>query len=216
MDKSSKEFAKNKLEGNKWNIIKPLLIIGAISWFAGLLLGVFGFTPQTDFSRSATTDETVFSIVSSLVSVALLPTLIGFCIYVVNLINGKTFDIKQIFSKYTEFVRIFITDFVEGLLIFLWSLLLVVPGIIKAIEYSLVKFMLADERYDNLTTMELLKKSQSLMNGHRKEYFMMNLYYIGLFILGIFTLGIYWVWVVPEATMANAKFARTILDKDKA
>lgn len=216
MDLEARAFAKKKLDGNKWNINKVILIIGAISFVVGFVLGLLGFGPQTDFSRAATNNETVYSIVSSLLNVALLPTTIGLCVYVVNLINDKKFEIKQVFSKYSDFVRIFITDFVAGIFILLWSLLLIVPGIIRAIEYSLVNYMLADSKYDDLGTMDLLRKSKQLMYGHRKEWFMMNLYYFGMMLLGIFTLGIYWIWVVPECIMANAKFARTILDKDKA
>ena len=216
MDIEAKAFAKKKLDGNKWNIIKPILIIALISGCVGAVLALFGFTPQTDFSRSATTNESVYSIVSTLLNFALVPTSIGLIVYVVNLINDKKYDIKQLFSKYGDFVRIFITSLVEGIFILLWTILLIVPGVIKAIEYSLVQYMLADKKYDDLGTMDLLNKSKALMYGHRKEWFMMNLYYFGLMILGLFTLGIYWVWVVPEAIMANAKFARNLLDKDKA
>jgi uncharacterized membrane protein len=216
MDLDARMFAKKKLEGNKWNINKTLLIIAGIEILVTLILNLFGFKAQTDFSRAANTNEAVYSIVTSVLTVALLPTAVGLIVYVVNLINDKKFEIKQLFCKYTDFVRIFLSDLVMGLFIFLWSLLLIVPGIIKAIEYSLVNYMLADKKYDDLGTMDLLKKSKTLMYGHRKEWFMMNLYYFGLLLLGVLTLGIYWIWVIPEATMANAKFARTILDKDKA
>ena len=86
---------------------------------------------------------------------------------------------------------------------FLWSLLLVIPGIIKAYAYSMSFYILADN--PELTASEALAKSQSLMRGHKMELFILELSFIGWFFLIGLTFGLAAIYVAPymEATMAN-------------
>lgn len=72
--------------------------------------------------------------------------------------------------------------------VFLWSLLLVIPGIIKAFDYYLVGFILADD--PDMSVMDALRKSKEMMKGHRWNTFVLNLSFLGWKLLGVLTLGI--------------------------
>ena len=80
------------------------------------------------------------------------------------------------------------------LFIFLWSLLFVVPGIIKAIAYSFTPYILAE--YPNVPATEAVKISMRMTQGHKGEIFMMSLSFLGWFLLNGFTFGILGIFYV--------------------
>lgn len=87
--------------------------------------------------------------------------------------------------------------------VFLWSLLLIVPGIIKAFAYSQAFFLINDD--EKLDPKAALAKSETMMNGHKGELFVLQLSFIGWGILSALTLGIGYLWLMPYmmTTFAN-------------
>lgn len=81
--------------------------------------------------------------------------------------------------------------------------MLIIPGIIASISYSLAQYIMLDE--PNLSPMDCIRKSKEMMKGHKGECFCLALSFIGWIILGIFTLGILYFWLVPymSVTMCN-------------
>ena len=212
-----KKWAKEKNNGNKWNIWKVLIVVALIESVLSLIAQACGYKPAV---YEYVNNELVITAgknewINTVLSLLLIPINIGVVAYVVNIVREKEFAIKDIFSKYSSFVRIFVTNILEGIIIFLWSLLLIIPGIIRALSYSLVNYILADSKYDDLSSSEILALSKKLMDGHKMDYFLMNFYYCLLIILGVFTLGILWIWIIPEMQLANAKFATNLLDENK-
>ena len=86
----------------------------------------------------------------------------------------------------------------------LWTLLLIVPGIIKSIEYAMTPFIVADE--PELGCNEAIEKSMRLMEGHRWQLFKMWLGMIGWLLLGAITLGLAYLWIIPYYQAVFAKF----------
>ena len=212
MGKEARLWAKEHREGNKWNVWQAILVMGAISGaasYVGILIGGFISFVNEDLAQSIT------SLLSSIIEFALLPMTIGIIVYVVNIVKGKKFELGQLFCKYNQFFRIFITNLLVCIFVFLYTLLLIVPGIIRAISYFLVNYILADSDFDNLSSGEILDLSRKIMDGHKAEYFKMNLYYFFMEIVGMFTLGILWIWTIPEMNLANAKFATNLIDEYK-
>lgn len=103
----------------------------------------------------------------------------------------KVGTIKDGFNPYLRNVKAL---FRRDLFIFLWSLLLIVPGIIKAIEYRLVPYILAEN--PEMTGKEAMERSKQLMTGHKWESFVMDLSFIGWIIVGILSLGIALIFYV--------------------
>ena len=72
---------------------------------------------------------------------------------------------------------------------------------------------MADENYRNLSIPELLKKSEELMMGHKMDYFLLNLSFIGWILLAIPTLGLIMIWVGPYMSVSQAKFLNDVKEK---
>jgi len=85
--------------------------------------------------------------------------------------------------------------------VLLWSLLLIVPGIIAAFRYSMSFYILADN--PDMGIMEAINESKRMMRGNKWKFFCLNLSFIGWAILGVLTLGIGYLWLTPyiEVTM---------------
>jgi uncharacterized membrane protein len=83
--------------------------------------------------------------------------------------------------------------FVEGIFLSLWTLLFIIPGIIKSYSYALSTFILVNE--PSIDVVAAITKSRQLMDGKKMQLFMLDLSYVGWYILSLFTLGILTVWV---------------------
>lgn len=95
--------------------------------------------------------------------------------------------------------------FLKNLIQFLFTLLLVIPGIIKAYEYRLVPYLLAD--YPELSSTQVLNESKRMMDGHKMDAFLLDLSFIGWYILSGITGGIVGVfWTNPYKNATDAEF----------
>jgi len=90
-----------------------------------------------------------------------------------------------------------------GFFTMLWSFLLIVPGIIKAISYSAAPYILASN--PEISAPEAVRQSKKIMKGHKADFFVMVLSFIGWVLLACLTLGILLIWLAPymETTYAN-------------
>lgn len=104
-----------------------------------------------------------------------------------------------------------VTYLLENVYIFLWTLLLIIPGIVKSYSYACALYLIEDE---GLSGNEAITRSREIMNGHKWELFCLHLSYIGWLILSIFTLGILLLWITPKMETAQYMFYRHITGKD--
>ena len=86
----------------------------------------------------------VISGVETIWSLALLPLGWGFTVMFLELVRGKKLDLTAMFDGYKDFLRIFCTMLLMGVYIFLWTLLLIIPGIVKGLSYAMTPFILKD------------------------------------------------------------------------
>ena len=94
--------------------------------------------------------------------------------------------------------------FLMGVFILLWSMLFVIPGIIKTFSYAMTPYIL--EEHPELTANEAIDHSRAMMKGHKFDLFWLYLSFIGWGILCIFTLGIGTFWLYPYMQTAQASF----------
>ncbi|MBQ5664067.1 MAG: DUF975 family protein [Bacteroidaceae bacterium] len=155
----------------------------------------------------------VYLAISSLVSCVGTPILSLFVLpmgysYVVSFLDdkrtGEGFKVEQLFDGYKDFLRIFGTAILQNIYIFLWTLLLVVPGIIKGISYSQTYFVLKDN--PELSYNAAIERSMAMMEGHKMQYFLLMLSFIGWVILAILTFGLLTLWVNPYTYATCAHF----------
>ncbi len=194
--KRAKEFAF----ANKWNIWKAILLVSAINYATSFCLSTIANIIGLD------TDGIIFSLVSFALVLAIMPLQVGFASYLIKLINGKEINItEELFARYKDgsMFKIIIVTFVAGLIIGAMSLLLVIPGIIFAIKYSMLSFVLAEQSLDDMNKEEAYKVSSRMMDGHKMEYFIFILSFLGWALLCCLTLGILYIWIVPYYYTAN-------------
>ena len=123
-----------------------------------------------------------------------LPVAYGFTIVMLGVCRGKDID----------YGRIFVTMLLQAVYTILWSLLLVIPGIIKSYSYAMTSFILKDE--PEMKNNAAIEKSMAMMEGNKMKLFMLDLSFIGWAILCIFTLGIGLLFLQPYVAISRAAF----------
>lgn len=106
---------------------------------------------------------------------------IGFKKVVLDIIRGEEYKVENVFDYYAFCISAFCLRVCSMILIALWSLLLIVPGIICGLNYSLAPYIFADE--PKIGTLECLEKSKKLVYGHRAELliiFLMEALFVAL------------------------------------
>ena len=131
------------------------------------------------------------------------PLLAGFILFNLNFIRKGNAKITDLFENFKRFTDFFLTFLLETGLVLLWTLLFIVPGIIKSLAYSQAIYIMLDN--PGITPKEALNRSEKMMYGHKKELFLLMLSFIGWHILSILTLGILEIFYVGpyyNATLA--------------
>lgn len=143
------------------------------------------------------------SFFSNAVSIVTIPLTYGMAAFFITMIRNGNVEIKQVFSKYKQFGKCFITSLYVDILVMLQTFLFIIPGIIAAFRYAMTTYIIADN--PDISTTEAVTMSKEMMKGHKWELFCIQLSFIGWFILAGFTCGVlYVIFVLPyfEATMA--------------
>ncbi len=114
-------------------------------------------------------------------------------------------DFMNLFKGFTDdFAQTFVLGLLSSLFVALWSLLFVIPGIVKAYAYSMAFYVKADHPEYNWKA--CLDESIRITNGHKMELFVLDLSYIGWYIVGACLFGIGILWVAPYHSTANALY----------
>lgn len=185
-----KNWAKKKVEGKRWSLLPALIV--------ALIITNFSIITGKD------ADTGVYNTIS--IGWIFFFVEIGLVYFMVKFINDEKYEFNDIFHFSKDFVKALVTSLLMSIFIFLWTLLLIIPGIMKFYSYALVSMLMADEKYKDVGYMDILKKSQEIMQGHRMDLFILSLSFIGWHFLAIFTLGLLELWIVPYQKTAETKF----------
>ncbi|MEE6659261.1 DUF975 family protein [Limosilactobacillus pontis] len=115
---------------------------------------------------------------------------------------------QTISGKYI--LPVFVLYVIQRVLVFLWSLLLVIPGIIKAFAYSQTFYIYKDVKEQGGDTdrsyFDYVTMSRQLMDGNKWELFVLRLSFLGWDILGVLTAGIGFIWITPYKQMTYMNY----------
>lgn len=105
--------------------------------------------------------------------------------------------------KRERYIDVLVTMLYKGVLIFLWSLLLIIPGIVKSYAYSMVPYILADN--PNIGYNRAIELSNQMTDGQKFEMWVLDLSFIGWYLLGmlVFFVGVFFVKPYENATKAE-------------
>lgn len=210
-----KEQAKVSFRANYWKCVLVSLILGLIGGGAGYSFNV-SFNRQ-EFQYTGSFDWTlllpmltwivgmgfVIIVIAVVISVCVINPLKVGCLYFARNNAGAPATLEDLgvgFKSYSPAVK---TMFFTDLYIFLWSLLLVIPGIVKSYSYRMVPYLIAD--HPELSTREILDLSRAMMQGNKWEAFVLDLSFIGWNILTCLTLGLVGIFYAgPYQMQTNA------------
>ena len=136
------------------------------------------------------------------------PLSLGITKFTINISRNQEARIEQLFEGFSNFGTSTGAYLLTVLFTLLWTLLLIIPGIIAALSYSMTFYIIADD--DSIGAMDAIDKSKKMMYGHKWKYFRLLLRIFGLSLLCILTLGIGFLWLLPYAQVSTAKFYEDI------
>ena len=132
------------------------------------------------------------------------PFEIGIAFFSLSISRNQDAKLEQIFQGFKNFGTALGAYLLRSLFIFLWTLLLIIPGIIAAISYSMTFYILADD--NSIGAMDAIDKSKKMMDGYKWKCFCLGLEFLGWALLCILTLGIGLLWLIPYYHVSMAKF----------
>ena len=179
------QMARKSLK-DKWGL--------AIGTFVVYMLIIGAIQTTTEF----------FPLVGLLLLAISGPMALGIAIFSINISRNQDARLEQIFQGFNNFSTSLGAYLLMLLFIFLWTLLLIIPGIIAVLSYSMTFYILADD--NSIGAMEAIDKSKKMMDGYKWKYFCLGLRFIGWSLLCILTLGIGFLWLLPYMQVSMVKF----------
>lgn len=177
-----------------------------------LILGAVGAIGSFGGNNTSPT----YWVLSSISAIAILllfgPFVFGLILVIEDVFAKKLPDYARIFDGFKTFFRAFLINLLQGVFIFLWSLLFVIPGIIKTFSYAMSDHIAID--HPEKTEIECITESRKLMDGHKWQLFCLEISYIGWFLLCVLTLGILCLWVMPKFEAAKYAFYLNLIGKN--
>ncbi|WP_162261172.1 DUF975 family protein [Liquorilactobacillus aquaticus] len=147
-----------------------------------------------------------FSLILSILTISVMFS----CIDIYRLtqkLDDPFVDCLKLFQRREYVIGTIIISLLQTLLIFLWTLLLIIPGIIKSISYSQAIYIYRDQldAGNKIKYRDAITQSRMLMTNHKMEYFLLQLSFIGYWFLTFITGGLAGLWTMPyyQLTMAN-------------
>jgi uncharacterized membrane protein len=141
------------------------------------------------------------------------PLLVGLHGFSLAVTRGNEATVEQLFGGFPFFANGLVAYILALVFTCLWTLLLIVPGIMAALSYSMTFFILADQK--ELSGLEAIRRSKAMMCGHRWRFSCLLGRFTGWLLLGIITCGIGFLWVGPYIMVSVAKFYEDIRAPDQ-
>lgn len=139
------------------------------------------------------------------------PVLVGAAHMMLRTIrNDDSGDLGLLFGEFNNFGRHLAIHVLSIVKIFLWSLLFIIPGIVRAYSLSQIYFIAKD--HPELSPSEVLAKSTEMMKGNKGRLFCLHFSFIGWILLAILTFGIGAFFLMPYMYAANGVFYQELLD----
>lgn len=172
-----KAAAKAQIKGNLGTIFVIVLLIGLLC-----CIPLFGFILAPGLS-------------------------ISLCMIYLNLTKGQSPEVGHMFSGTKVLGKAWWLQILTAFFVFLWSLLLFIPGIVKSYAYSMALYVLADN--PTFTAREALRESKRITQGHKGQLFILELSFFGWMLLACIPIVgtiVMLVYIIPymSATYANA------------
>lgn len=186
-----KQNAKDRLKNNWGLAIGIIIVCTLISCIPNLLAEI-------------DSESFAISIIIPIITLVITgPLTIGQCKFFINLANRSNPKFSDLWYGFNNMLRAIGVTLLVGVIVFIGSILFIIPGIILAFMYSQVYYIMAEN--PEMSIMNCLKESSRIMKGHKMDLFILELSFLGWGILMVITLGIAGLYVLPyyNATLTN-------------
>lgn len=134
---------------------------------------------------------------------------VGYSRFNLDLVDRQTEpQMSTLFGYFSHWKTTVAASLLQTVFIILWSLLLIIPGIVASYSYAMTRYILAEN--PELTASEAIERSKQMMSGNRFRLFCLKLSFFGWDLLCILTLGIGNLWLTPYKQAAEAAFYREV------
>ena len=216
-----KQSAKNVLQRNYWMAFLVSLVAGLLSGSSGSAGGASGGSGSSFAEQAVSGGQidlitaSVFTLIVILAAAAAMLIGLAFAFFISGPVQiGKSRYYLESREQKSSFGRLFFTFshsymnsaaamFVTNLFIGLWSLLFIIPGIVKGLAWSQVPYLLAEN--PGMTGKRARELSDRMTDGHKWDIFVLQLSFLGWILLGCLACGVGTLFVAPycEATYAE-------------
>lgn len=204
LKESAKDILGHELFGSRW--LKMLLV-----WLVyDLIIGAASGTGSRSYDAANGQVLVGMTVVATILAIAALVISGPLAYGMIRITTRCARENKE--AEFDEFLVGFkecmadaiLLNILTKIFVFLWTLLLIIPGIIKSYAYSMAIYIQQDQK--NKDWRYCLDKSQEMMKGHKWDLFVLDLSFIGWYIVGLLCLGIGMLWVVPYHQVTKANF----------
>lgn len=217
--KELKAKGKAAFKGNYWASVVVAIVVSILTAGTVSTTGRNQLTQLKEMVQSSNDTGTLIAIIIGVLTGSLIVVVIAVLIdmFITNplTVGCNRFFVRNseekaplglLFSAYKDgrFGQVFITMFLTDLFTFLWTLLFIIPGIVKAYSYRMVPYILAD--HPEMSGTEVITLSRQMMDGNKWKSFVLDISFIGWYILATITCGIVGVlYVNPYVQATNAE-----------
>lgn len=191
--------AREALKGN-WGVAALFMFVYSLiaCGISGAFVIPFGDRPAGDVS-------------SLLVALLLAPLGWGCMVAYLRLFRREEMQIGWMFEGYSQ-KRIWTTTILQMVYTYLWTLLLIIPGVIKSYSYAMTPYILRDN--PELENNAAIEKSMELMQGNKMRLFLLDLSFIGWYFLGMLAFGVGMLWAASYNYTAKAAFYEDLISEN--
>lgn len=213
--KSDAKYAMKEAVINPYIVSLIVWIVSLIFFAVQYFLDLWG-----ELGEFANFDQMIPFVISYavyLIMYFLINTLIqfGFYSYCLKVTNrDRTMSYGDLFSAAGYFFKAIALMFMITLLVFLWSILFIIPGIIAAYRYSQAMFVMVEN--PDKGVMQCIRESKEMMKGHKWEFFVLELSFILWQLLSAVTCGLALIYVAPYMTVTMAGYYNKIKPRPAA
>ncbi len=230
-----KQNAKSLLKTSYWRLVLAAIILSIATY--GFFTNV-GSSANSSLEEQGETVGDLFAgmspgqaagvaavVIGAIFITLIISAVIKFFIYNPLLVGAERVfvltghaptSIKDCFYVFGHsYLNVVATMFLKDLFEFLWSLLFLIPGIVKSYQYRMIPLMLAED--PTISTSEAFKRTKVMMAGEKWKTFVLDLSFIGWYLLSVFTLGLLALfYVAPYEALTEAQLYHTLKGKTAA
>lgn len=190
--------ARQALKGN-WGVAALFMFVLSLVAIAvsGFFSAPFGDKPEG-------------SVASIIAAFLVAPLSWGGYVAYLRLFRSEEMQIGWMFEGYSQ-KRIWTTTILQLVYTYLWTLLLIIPGIVKSYSYAMTPYILRDN--PELENNAAIEKSMELMQGNKMRLFLLDLSFIGWYILGLLAFGVGMLWAASYNYTAKAAFYEDLISE---